>query len=240
MNYLQARSPSGVTNYYEMNGVLIGESGPNGTMYYHTDALGSVTMTTNSSGAVLNEYRYKPYGAQLSKTGTAPDPKFTWVGTQGYRQTALVHSDAYVRNRHYGSAEGRWTTATPLCWYPAVYAGASPTTLIAPVGLCGGSCGYAFSNPATDADPSGLIPRISHTSHPIPPFPPCTPAEAGVCDTVCRGSRWICIGWKTAPGDPTCICIHLGCWGCKVACAALCHHFHCGSGFCAITCAPFC
>jgi hypothetical protein len=109
MNYLQARSPSGVTNYYEMNGVLIGESGPNGTMYYHTDALGSVTMTTNQSGAVLNEYRYKPYGAQLSKTGTAPDPKFSWVGTQGYRQTGLMHSDAYVRNRHYGTSEGRWT-----------------------------------------------------------------------------------------------------------------------------------
>jgi len=45
------------TNYATVNGQLLGETGPNGTMYYHTDALGSVTMTTNQSGTVLNTYR---------------------------------------------------------------------------------------------------------------------------------------------------------------------------------------
>jgi hypothetical protein len=110
MNCICASGPSAVTTYLPVGDEVLGETGPNGTMYYHTDALGSVTMTTNSSGAVLNEYRYKPYGAQLSKSGTAPDPKFTWAGTRGYRQTGLVHSDVYVRNRHYASAEARWTS----------------------------------------------------------------------------------------------------------------------------------
>jgi hypothetical protein len=77
----------GVTNYATINGVLVGENGPNGTMYYHTDALGSVTMTTDENGDVLNEYRYKPFGTVKTKTGTAPDPKFLWVGSLGYRQT---------------------------------------------------------------------------------------------------------------------------------------------------------
>ena len=61
----------GVTNYYWAGDMLLGESGPNGKVDYLTDALGSVTTTVNGTGAVLNEYRYKPYGAQLSKTGTA-------------------------------------------------------------------------------------------------------------------------------------------------------------------------
>jgi hypothetical protein len=47
----------GVTNYITMDGELIGETGPNGNVYYHTDALGSVTMTTDQNGDVLNEYR---------------------------------------------------------------------------------------------------------------------------------------------------------------------------------------
>jgi hypothetical protein len=66
-----------VTNYFSANGRLLGENGPDGRVDYLTDALGSVTTTVNGSGAVLNQYRYKPSGAQLSKTGTAPDPKFT-------------------------------------------------------------------------------------------------------------------------------------------------------------------
>jgi hypothetical protein len=83
-------------------------------MYYHTDALGSVTMTTDQNGDVLNEYRYKPFGTVKTKTGTAPDPKFLWVGSLGYRQTGRIYSDAYVRARHYGYLQGAWTSVDPL------------------------------------------------------------------------------------------------------------------------------
>jgi RHS repeat-associated protein len=143
-----------VTNYMTFNGQLVGETGPNGTMYYHTDALGSVTMTTNSSGAVLNEYRYKPSGALLSKSGTSPDPKYMWVGSQGYRQTGLAHSDSYVRHRHVGSTEGRWTTRDRL-WpgqRPYAYANGSPAQFTDSSGLFVGSgsfqllkCAFGYS-----------------------------------------------------------------------------------------------
>jgi hypothetical protein len=96
---------------------------------YLSDALGSVTATTNGSGAVQNRYRYKPYGSRLSKVGTAPDPKFQWVGRWGYK-----HSNAsvtYVRARHLLAAMGVWTTVDATGRSPKyLYADGTPTTLI--------------------------------------------------------------------------------------------------------------
>ena len=132
----------GVTNYYWTGDMLLGESGPNGKVDYLTDALGSVTTTVNGTGAVLNEYRYKPYGAQLSKTGTAPDPKFTWVGSQGYRQTGLAHSDVYVRARHFSNEEGIWTTKDGI-WpreHPYNYVNGRSTTSADPTGFAMPAC----------------------------------------------------------------------------------------------------
>src|SRR5215212_59197 len=102
------------TNYYSINGELIGEKvGTGARTDYLTDALGSVTATLNQSGAVVNTYRYKPYGAQLAKTGAGADPAFRWVGNQGYRQTGKKYSDVYIRARHYGEREGRWPNRDP-------------------------------------------------------------------------------------------------------------------------------
>jgi|GEM_PF-5526627 len=129
----------GVTNYFSANGVLLGEDGPNGKVDYLTDALGSVVTTANQSGTLLNEYRYKPYGAMLSKSGSATDPEFLWVGTQGYRNLGLKHSDVYVRARHFSSLEGAWTTIDS--WWPAqrpfAYATNKPTQEIDPTGFIG-------------------------------------------------------------------------------------------------------
>ena len=104
-----------------------------------TDALGSVTATLNQSAQVINTYRYKPFGAQLAKTGVGADPSFLWVGTQGYRKTSRKFSDFYVRARHYSSAEGRWTTRDPI-------------------GEAGGINLYGFvgNNPVSYVDPLGL------------------------------------------------------------------------------------
>src|SRR5579872_2576809 len=136
-----------VTNYYTVNGALIGEKTAGGTRTdYLTDALGNVTATVNQSGQVVNTYRYKPYGAQLAKTGAGADPAFRWVGAQGYRQTGRKYSDVYVRARHYGSAFGRWTTVDPKWPSQPAY-------------------GYVNDDPLARVDPSGpsshLTPRLS-------------------------------------------------------------------------------
>jgi hypothetical protein len=53
------------TSYFSINGELIGEKvGAAARTDYLTDALGGVTATLNQSGAVVNTYRYKPYGGQ--------------------------------------------------------------------------------------------------------------------------------------------------------------------------------
>jgi RHS repeat-associated protein len=131
-----------VTNYYTINGEIIAEkTAGSSRVDYLTDALGSVTGTLNQSAQVVNTYRYKPYGAQLAKTGTGADPSFLWVGSQGYRQTGRKFSDDYVRARHYSSAEGMWTTKDPFLIYPwrgsYFYADTSPVLLVDVSGLCG-------------------------------------------------------------------------------------------------------
>lgn len=122
--------------YYSVDGEILGDSDAGD---YMRDALGSVTATCNpDTGSVWNTYRYKPYGSDLSSSGgEKPDPKFRWVGTAGYRQTSISHSASYVRARHYGHEEGRWTTVDPLWPAEASYS-------------------YTHNSPASNIDPSGL------------------------------------------------------------------------------------
>lgn len=131
-----------VTNYYTVDGEIIGEKTSGGSRIdYLTDALGSVTATVNQSAQVVNTYRYKPYGKQLSKSGVGADPKFQWVGTQGYRQTGRSYSDVYVRARHYDTSTARWTTKDPI----GMDAGYSEDYI------------YCLQNPLNRIDASGLI-----------------------------------------------------------------------------------
>jgi len=120
-----------VTNYYSVNGVLIGESTGGVRTDYLTDALGAVTATMDQSANIKNTYRYKPYGDVLAKTGTDPDPKFMWNGSTGSRKTGLANSGQYNINRHYGTEQAAWTSRDPL-WpreLAYVYGGGNPTTL---------------------------------------------------------------------------------------------------------------
>lgn len=128
------------TNYYSINGELIGEKiGANARTDYLTDALGNVTATLNTSGAVVNTYRYKPYGGQLAKTGAGADPAFRWVGNQGYRQTGKKYSDVYIRARHYDERGSRWTIEDPF-----------------PLSNIANLFSYVLASPVLLFDPSGL------------------------------------------------------------------------------------
>jgi RHS repeat-associated protein len=128
-----------ITNYYTVNGEIIGEKvGAGARIDYLTDALGSVTATRDQSGAIVNTYRYKPYGGRLAKTGTGADPSFQHVGGGGYRQTGNKYSDVYIRARHYDDATGRWSTKDPLWPHESMY-------------------GYCLSSPVRCTDRSGLL-----------------------------------------------------------------------------------
>ncbi len=132
--------------YFTVQGEIIGEKASGGSRVdYLTDALGSVTATVDQNAQVINNYRYKPYGAQLAKTGAGADPRFRWVGGRGYRLSGMRFSDVYVRARHYASLEGRWATMDPSRHGQRdyLYSSASPCTHTDSSGrwidfLCGG------------------------------------------------------------------------------------------------------
>lgn len=130
----------GVVNYYSVDGEILGEEdfGSATSRGYATDILNSVAATITGGGAVENAYRYKPYGATLSKTGAAVDPAFTWVGSLGSRSAARQFSEQYVRARHYTSLSLRWTSLDLLWPHELPYA-------------------YVADSPVSDVDSSGYV-----------------------------------------------------------------------------------
>ena len=171
-----------VTNYHTLNGELLGETGPGGRRFYGKDALGSVVATYDQNGTLENTYRYKPYGGLLSKTGSAPDPRFMWTGSTGSRTTGASYAEQYNRARHYGSRQAGWTSVDPLWPRQESYA-------------------YARSNPSLLSDPSGMVPpepcracRAGEASAwgilegcgNLPKTGPCGRASSLGCELICR------------------------------------------------------
>jgi len=134
-----------VTRYHALNGELVGETTSGSSTSYLTDALGSVTSTVTPIGSVVNTYAFQPGGSTLAKTGSGSDPRFLWVGSHGYRTTSRVRSESYVRARHYGQGEGRWSSVDPLWPRESAY-------------------GYADGSPASNPDASGLTITLVRTS----------------------------------------------------------------------------
>ena len=98
-----------VTNYYTVDGQMIGYKTAAGRKDFLTDALGSVTAEVDSTGATKTfDGRYKPYGGDLSSTGTRGS--YGWIGSWGYRETGLIASAHYVRGRHYMARSATWTS----------------------------------------------------------------------------------------------------------------------------------
>lgn len=208
-----------VTNYYSVNGVLLGEkSGAGSRVDYLSDALGSVTATVNSSAAVVNTYRYKPYGTQLAKTGSGSDPAFTWVGQWGYRQTSRKFSDVYVRARHYSSIQAQWVTVDPL--WPSelayVYVAGQPTIIADPAGLaCSNCCTRAREDLQKGIVPPGLSSHCTGGTWTLDPpkdnFKPCTTGSCLVIrerlnDVVAPNCKRFCKAASQPPppsGPPT-------------------------------------
>ncbi|ARU39813.1 hypothetical protein CCB80_01105 [Armatimonadetes bacterium Uphvl-Ar1] len=107
----------GVTNYFSVDGEVIAESGAAGYLSYHRDNLGSVCATLDSSGALVHQYQYKPFGELWSASGVgAQDRRLQWCGSWGYSAIALTRKflSYYVRARHYAAILGNWTSVDPL------------------------------------------------------------------------------------------------------------------------------
>jgi RHS repeat-associated protein len=140
-----------VTNYYTIDGQMIGYKTAAGRKDFLTDALGSVTAEVDQTGATKTfDGRYKPYGGDLSSTGTRGS--YGWVGTWGYRGTGLTSSSHYVRARNYSGISSLWTTVDPIWPNEATY-------------------NYSNANPIAFSDSTGLFPSVDSLCGTFSPCP---------------------------------------------------------------------
>jgi len=172
-----------VTTYNTVQGRIISQHAGGVETSFLTDALGSVTATVDQNAAVVNQYRYKPYGERLSKTGAGADPRFQWVGESGYCLTGTRNSSYYVRARHYSSVGGRWASIDPLWPVEAAYV-------------------YCLDSPSSVADASGmgrcnLEDACWQTVH-----DPCDASWVYICNRICRRKKNSPPLWECWRGEP--------------------------------------
>lgn len=111
-----------------------------GTLYFHSDHLGSTSITTDAAGKLSTRMAYRPYGAVFSPATSGPDnflPKFQ--GTELDEASALF----YFRARYYDPAVGRFI---------------SPDTQLASQVYqvdAFNRFAFAVNNPVTFVDPTG-------------------------------------------------------------------------------------
>ncbi|MHB8770119.1 MAG: C1 family peptidase [Syntrophales bacterium] len=108
--------------------------------YYHADDLGSIIVLTNSTGTVVQSYRYDAFGNILNGMPTVVQP-YTYAAREYDPETGLY----FYRARYYDPKAGRFITKDPI-------------------GFAGGINVYAYvnNNPVRYIDPMGLYNEDVH------------------------------------------------------------------------------
>jgi RHS repeat-associated protein len=129
-------SGSTVTKYYFAGSTRIAMRTGSTLYYLLSDHLGSTSVTTNASGGLVAEMRYKPWGETRLTSGTTP----TAYTFQGQYSNVADFGLQYFNARWYDGSLGRW---------------AQPDSVV-PSGVQGYDR-YAFvdNNPLRYTDPSG-------------------------------------------------------------------------------------
>jgi RHS repeat-associated protein len=129
--------------YYSALGRRIAMRDNAGVVHYIlADHLGSSTVITNSTGAVVGTMKYYPYGAMRSTTGNMPTDKL-FTGQQREPETVSALGLYNYGARFYSTLVGRFVSADPLVASPG-----DPQVL--------NRYSYVRNNPLIFVDPSGL------------------------------------------------------------------------------------
>ena len=163
------------------------------TAWYHSDALGSVRVLSNSSAAILNTSSYSAYGTPTFTSGSTPN-------THGYAGEQIDPTGlSYNRARYYDATLGRFTqrdtfagrTNDPLSLNRYVYTQNMPTSVTDPSGrfLQRGKCIVDDDGTETNCgnSPSAGLPGLPNTGggdyqvapYPIPYPIPCVGSNCG-------------------------------------------------------------
>ena len=110
--------------------------------HYHFDLTGSTMALSDTNGAVTDAYAYSPYGLELGRVGSNPQP-FTFIGQHGVRREGA--EGLYdMRARYYDAAMGQFLSRDPVWPLPTVPRSINPYQ-------------YALRNPISVIDPSGKV-----------------------------------------------------------------------------------
>ncbi|MBN2439237.1 MAG: hypothetical protein JXL20_11640, partial [Deltaproteobacteria bacterium] len=129
--------------------------------YYHADSLGSIIALTDSTGNIMQSYRYDAFGNIMNGAPTITQP-YTYTAREYDPETGLL----YYRARYYDPKAGRFITRDPIGFAGGinfyVYVANNPLNLIDPSGLACGSGWkqvpdiwfgwYSFEGPCTNHD----------------------------------------------------------------------------------------
>src|SRR5690242_2106787 len=127
----------GTVRYTVINGRLLFENRDGVKRDYLSDSLGTTMALVDNTQTKTDTFTYWPYWEERTRTGTTATP-FRFVGALGYYKDAS--SRLYVKARVLDGLKGRWLTADTI-------------------GFEGGDANvfrYAYDNPMTYTDPSGL------------------------------------------------------------------------------------
>ncbi|MCU0521866.1 MAG: RHS repeat-associated core domain-containing protein [Anaerolineae bacterium] len=136
-SYEKNLTTSVVTKYYYLGGQRVAMRVDGTLTYLHADHLGSASLTTNTSRAVVGDMRYSPYGQTRWITGTVgTDRRYT-----GQREEAGLGLYDYLARR-YDPLLGRFIQADTLVPEPG-----NPQSL--------NRYSYVYNNPLKYTDPTG-------------------------------------------------------------------------------------
>ena len=94
-----------------IGGLLGAKLGATGTsVYYNYDANGNVTELVDTTGSIVGQYEYGPFGEVVKKTGAASGQPFRLSSKYQDDETGLL----YYGYRYYDSTVGRWSNRDPL------------------------------------------------------------------------------------------------------------------------------
>lgn len=125
----------------DTNGVLLVERAPGGAKYYYVqDGVGSTVATTGTNGAIVNSYKYDPYGGIVTESESSIRPtSFRFAGGL-YSSSVGLHKFGM---RWYDQSLDRWTQPDPIDETGDLKDGNRYV--------------YVGSDPVNGADPTGLM-----------------------------------------------------------------------------------
>jgi RHS repeat-associated protein len=140
----------GRRDYYSFGGAVVAmkegvTSAPRVLSYLHGDHLGSTSLTTNISGTVVSQQRYKPYGEVRWSSGVGLPTDFTFTG-QRAGPANYVGSLMDYNARFFSPALGRFVSADTIVPGAGNSAAFNRYT-------------YVLGNPLRLTDPTGHCPK---------------------------------------------------------------------------------